>query len=292
MPSGQRAPLSTSTTSGTGPKHQFQYYGEEGEWTIMQYADGSLAAGLCAQVAEAAGAAIGARGACSVALSGGSALTMLEGLAAHKEVDWSKASFFVVDERVVPASSPDSNLGAAKAGLLAKLGVPDANVHGISDPPLQPAQEALMYEAKLLSQPAEVLPRTDAGLPAFDVVVLGIGEDGHVASLFPNRPETAATAGIALPVTTSPKPPANRVTLTLPVINSAAKVIIAASGAGKAEIVQRVVEHQTLPGALPAQLVRPAVFCIDASAADMLSPTKWLEPKLWPRSEVPKPAKK
>ncbi|KAK9856858.1 hypothetical protein WJX84_008424 [Apatococcus fuscideae] len=127
-----------------------------------------------------------------------------------------------------------------------------------------------------------------AGFPIFDLVLLGIGPDGHIASLFPNRSQTAARKGWVLPVSDSPKPPSERITLTLPVINAAKEVGIVAFGDGKAEIVQRALEVQALPGALPAQLVRPEegrlYWLLDAGSAGNLRSGKWEDAKAFPRS--------
>jgi len=114
----------------------------------------------------------------------------------------------------------------------------------------------------------------------FDLIALGIGPDGHVASLFPNRPEIAVTDRWVIPVSASPKPPPERITFTLPVINAAKDVLVIALGEGKAEIVQRVLEVQALPGALPAQLVRAGEggrvrWVLDAFSAQELNIGDW-----------------
>lgn len=135
-----------------------------------------------------------------------------------------------------------------------------------------------------------VLPRTDDGFPIIDLVILGVGPDGHVASLFPNRKETAAMEGWVLPVQNSPKPPSDRITLTMPVLNAAKEVVVVASGKGKTEIVHRALEVQSLPGALPVQLVQPKngslTWIVDKNAANDLRVNSWEEKKLFPRSSV------
>lgn len=113
--------------------------------------------------------------------------------------------------------------------------IPAGNVHAIHEG-LPVAGAATNYEGRLLGLPASALPRDADGMPVFDLILLGIGPDGHVASLFPNTAATAATRGWVLPVANSPKPPAERITMTMPVINAAKEVAIVALGESKAEV--------------------------------------------------------
>lgn len=113
-----------------------------------------------------------------------------------------------------------------------------------------------------------------------------------MASLFPNRKEASNTTDWVLPVTDSPKPPAERITLSLPVINAARQVVVVAVGAGKAEVVQRALEVQALPGALPVQLVQPTsgklTWVLDKAAAHDLRVNDWAAgSKKFPRSSNP-----
>jgi 6-phosphogluconolactonase len=237
--------------------------------------------------------------------------------AAAESIDWSKVHVFWVDERVVPHDSPDSNAGAASKALLDRLpALPRQQVHAIAQG-LNAAQAAAEYSGRLLGLPDSVLPRVSfasvmggggeggagggqgagALLPRFDLVLLGVGPDGHVASLFPNAAATAAQSPDTpwiLSVTNSPKPPPERITMSLPVINAAQEVVVVALGPGKSEIVQRALEVQSLPGALPAQLVRPAasaggaLWLLDAGAAQQLDLGEWEGMKAFPRSEAGK----
>lgn len=141
-------------------------------------------------------------------------------------------------------------------------------------------QAAKHYEGRLLGLPASVLPRTaDGKLPVFDLILLGVGPDGHVASLFPNAKQTAEKEGWVLPVSNSPKPPPERITFTMPAINAAKEVFVVAVGESKAEIVQRALEVQALPGALPVQLVRPGSgklkWVLDSLSAQELRLEDW-----------------
>ncbi|GLC43270.1 hypothetical protein PLESTB_001492000 [Pleodorina starrii] len=290
MASGTISPISVSKGAGVDvTPHQFQYHDTETEASVMLYVTPEKAqAGLVKLVVEAAEAAVKAKGAFTLVLSGGSLPALLGPLATAKGIDWSKTHIFFVDERNVPHSSPDSTYKAAQEALLSKVPIPPAQVYAIAEG-LPVEQAAVQYEGRLVSIPAAALPRTaEGGFPVFDLILLGVGPDGHVASLFPNRPETSASKGWILPVKNSPKPPPERITMTMPVINAAKEVAIVALGAGKCEIVQRVLEVQALPGALPAQLVRPRggklKWLLDVASAEGLDTAHWNEGKRFPRS--------
>lgn len=232
-------------------------------------------------------------GSCSFSLvvSGGSLPSQLANLASVKgTVQWEKFYVFFVDERNVPHDSHESNLKAVQDALLSKVPIPTSQVYGIAEG-LSVREAAVNYEGRLVSLPASVLPRNAEGLPVFDLMLLGLGPDGHVASLFPHRSTLTETERWVLPVGNSPKPPAERITMTLPVINAAKDIIFVALGEGKAEVVQRVLEVQALPGALPAQLVRPTAedarvrWLLDVQSAQHLDIASWENAKNFPRSQ-------
>jgi len=292
MATGKAAPLSVSKGPGLDvTPHPFQYPGVEGDASIvLHFSKSGVAQGVVKAVVDAADAAIAAKGAFTLVLSGGSLLGMLSGLAELKKApQWDKWHIFFVDERNVPHSSSDSTYKGAVSAFLGKVPIPAANVRAIQEN-LPVEQAATQYAGQLLSVPEAALPRRDS-LPVFDLILLGMGPDGHVASLFPNRAATSApaSAGWVLPVTNSPKPPPERITMTLPVINAAKEVVLVASGEDKAEIVQRVLEVQSLPGALPAQLVRPSHgrlrWFLDVQSASQLDITNWDDAKAFPRSQ-------
>ncbi|GIL80838.1 hypothetical protein Vretimale_9446 [Volvox reticuliferus] len=290
MASGTIAPISVSKGAGVDlTPHQFQYHTTETDTSVLLYVSPEKAqAGLTKLVVEAAEAAVKAKGAFTLVLSGGSLPGLLGPLASAKGIDWSKTHIFFVDERNVPHSSLDSTYKAVQEALLSKVPVPAAQVYAIAEG-LTVQHAATQYEGRLISIPASALPRsTEGDFPVFDLILLGVGPDGHVASLFPNRPETAATKGWVLPVMNSPKPPPERITMTMPVINAAKEVAIVALGEGKREIVQRILETQALPGALPAQLVRPKggklKWLLDVASAELLDIASWGEAKPFPRS--------
>ena len=263
---------------------------------------GSLAAALAAALLEAASAAVAERGHFTVAVSGGSVLDLLaEGLKG-KNVDFSKWTVALADERLVSDESADSNLRAARAALPALFNNASSVVVPFTETSGGTAGAATEFEGALRRLPASVLPRRGGGgegsndLPVFDAVVLGLGPDGHVASLFPNHPATAIADGRwVVPVEGAPKQPPRRVSLSLPVLRAARDVVIAASGLGKASAVQRALEVQALPGAVPAQMVRPLPpsspgarvrWMVDADAGSLLRPQTWEDGKAWPRSAV------
>ncbi len=187
-----------------------------------------LASALAARVAAAAAAALAARGRFALAIPGGSAVQLLaRGLAAPvAAANW---HVFWTDERRVPLSDPQSNFRLAETELLPKLA--GAQVH-----PLRGSAADCETELR------PFLP--------LDLVLLGVGEDGHVASLFPGNPATRETQRLVADVHDAPKPPPERVTLTFPVLNAARETLVVASGAGKAAIVDRVF---ATPDDLPAQ---------------------------------------
>jgi 6-phosphogluconolactonase len=294
MASGTVAPISTSTGPGEGVAEPMFHYADEGAAQVVIYATPKAAAtGLVRMLSEAAAAAIKAKGSFTLVLSGGSLVNSLAALADAKGAEFDKWWVFWVDERNVPLDDADSNYLGASDAFLSKVPIPAAQVVALQ-PGLPVRQAAAAYEGRLLALPPSVLPRTADARPVFDAVLLGVGPDGHVASLFPNAPETAVTDAQAwvLPVDNSPKPPPQRITMTLPVINAAKDVIVVALGEGKAEIVQRVLEVQSLPGALPAQLVRPNPgalrWVLDAAAAAELNISDWEGPggsKAFPRNK-------
>lgn len=196
--------------------------------------------------------AVAARGMFSVALSGGmTPLRMYEVLAADPlrgSVPWKEVHVFWGDERCVPTGHRDSNFGAAHRALLSRVDVPPEQVHRLRCE-LGASEAAAAYEKELRE-------RFGAGAPpAFDLIVLGLGDDGHTASLFPRSAALNVTAHFAVPVMLPP-PVHQRVTLTLPVLNNAQHVLFLVSGSAKAPALREVFfgaegRH------LPASLVHP-----------------------------------
>lgn len=293
MASGTVAPVSTSKGAGIDiVPHQFQYHNAETHTIVELHTTAEKASkGLAEAVADSYTAAVKAKGCFTLVLSGGSLLNTLAVLTSVKSINWERVHVFYVDERNVPHTSHDSTHKGAMESLLSKVPIPASNIHAILEGlPVEGA--ALNYEGRLYGLPVSTLPRNAVGFPVFDLILLGVGPDGHIASLFPNRPELAESKRWILPIANSPKPPPERITMTMPVINAAKDVIIYAPGEGKSEIVQRALEVQALPGALPVQGVRPSAgslkWIVDVAAAQHLDIAKWNSSKTFPRSTFDK----
>ncbi|KAJ8667300.1 hypothetical protein QAD02_008962 [Eretmocerus hayati] len=201
-----------------------------------------------AQIVErTANEAIEAEDVFKIGLSGGSMVKFLsEGLPSIK-TDWSKWRFFFCDERIVSFENPESTYGLYKASLIGKLPITEDQFIKI-DPDLSAEDAARDYIKKMsVYFPPDSIPR-------FDVLLLGMGPDGHTCSLFPNHRLLEETSLWVCPINDSPKPPPSRITLTFPVINNARACIFAATGAGKKEMVKRIVKDKEN---LPAARVQP-----------------------------------
>lgn len=146
-------------------------------------------------------------------------------------VDWSRVHIFFGDERNVPVSHPDSNEGQARAALLDHLSIPDQHIHSYGLGDISMDEAATSYEAEL----AEFAPQ------GFDLHLLGMGGEGHINSLFPHTAALAESKRLVVAVTDSPKPPSERVTLTLPAVARAERVWLLVAGEEKAEAAAAVV---------------------------------------------------
>jgi 6-phosphogluconolactonase len=183
-----------------------------------------------------------------IVLTGGSTPRHAYGLAAERDADWSKATVWFSDERCVPPDHPDSNFAMAARALLSKLSRPPTVVRIQGE--LGPDAAAGAYEALL---------REHLGSdPRFDLIMLGVGPDGHVASLFPGKPELEETGRFAAPVPLAGmEPQVPRVTLTFPVLNGAREIDVLVSGGDKADAVARGFGDPPDPDA-PASRVSPS----------------------------------
>ncbi len=210
-------------------------------------------------------AMIASRGPCHIALSGGSTPKRMFQILAErgrKALAWDNVELWWGDERCVPPDHPDSNYGMTKQFLIDPLGLDAATIHRIAGE-RDPDAAAADYERELVA--ALGTP------PVLDLVLLGMGPDGHTASLFPNSPGLTETKRFVIanrvdsPLT---KGPATRVTLTYPAIDAAKRVVFVVAGADKADALAKVLEGPR--GALPSQLVAAtdiAWFVDDAAAA-------------------------
>ncbi len=218
--------------------------------------------------------AVATRGIARVALSGGSTPQATFKLLADPAgpfaatVPWDKVQLFWVDERCVGPDHPESNYGVCRNLLLSKVAIPEANVFRMEGE-LDPEVAASRYESTLRN----VMKLEGAESPRFDLLTLGMGPDGHTASLFPH---TAAIDELGRLVVANhvEKKEAWRITLTWPVINQAAEVVFEVEGKAKTEVLAEVLTGPRDPERLPAQLIRPAngklLFLLDEAAAAML----------------------
>ena len=234
-----------------------------------------VSAALSAHISLLAAKASAERGRFCVALSGGSLMdlitTALSSEPFRGKVDWSSWHVFWADERWVPWSSPESNYGSAKDRFLSRVSIPSEQIHAV-DTSLTPSETAQHYESLIES----VLKAGGGQVPRFDLVLLGLGEDGHTASLFPGHPALMESSCLVVPVQDAPKPPPLRITMTLPLINSARNVAFVATGPDKANILSKVLKRSVEQVEVPAGRVNPCDGTLEwfidrAAAADVAS---------------------
>ena len=224
---------------------------------------------------EAALEAVREKGSFSVALAGGSTPKALYGLLASNplqaKVPWSKIQFFFGDERHVPPDDAESNFRMAREAMLAKAPIDPKQVHRIRGEEANASKAAQEYEQEL---------RASFGLkpdqfPRFDLILLGMGPEGHTASLFPGTKALKEERRLVVSNWVG-KFYTDRITLTPPVLNNAARVIFMAHGAEKAPALKAVLEGPYEPDQLPAQMIQPnngkVLWLVDPSAASMLAP--------------------
>jgi 6-phosphogluconolactonase len=226
----------------------------------------SVALEAAERVAAAAEAAIELHGAFSIALSGGSTPRALYSLLAaepyRSSIDWAKVHLFFGDERCVPGDDPHSNYRMARESLFSKVPVPGDNVYRIRGE-IDPQAAAGEYDQTLKEYFADSGP---------DVVLLGMGDDGHTASLFP-RTEALSALKSRCVANFVPKLNKWRVTLTAPFLNRSQDVLILVTGEAKAARIAQVLEGPRVPDELPIQLISPVAgklaWIMDAAAAGM-----------------------
>jgi 6-phosphogluconolactonase len=201
--------------------------------------------------------AIAERGRCTLALSGGrTPEPAYRELALAQSIDWIRVEVFFADERAVLPDHADSNYRMVHLALLSRVPIPADQVHRMEAERADRDAAARAYE--------RLLPRS------LDILLLGIGPDGHTASLFPSSPALDERQRLVVPVIGT-KPPPARLTITPPVIEAARKVILLASGEDKAAMVARALEGPVAPKTVPAQLARRGVWFLDQAAAGQLT---------------------
>ncbi|MBD3308646.1 6-phosphogluconolactonase [candidate division KSB3 bacterium] len=225
---------------------------------IQHYADvQQLSTAAAELICQKADVCLRERGDFTLVLSGGSTPRTLYATLSQEpyltRMPWNQTHLFWGDERYVPPDHPDSNVAMASDALLAHIPIPPENVHAIPTRTASPEAAAEQYDATLRSffagQP----------LPVFDLILLGMGTDGHTASLFPESPTLKEQERwvVATPVPNL-NPPVRRITLTFPVINAARTIVFLVAGAAKHPLVQTITEHpEQSRQRYPAANVRP-----------------------------------
>jgi 6-phosphogluconolactonase len=225
-----------------------------------------------AELAEAAADRVLTRiaansGRIAICLTGGSSPTKLYELLAtdpyRGKIPWDRVHWFIGDERFVPASDERNNMAMARRAFLDRL-APADHIHPVPTDTASPDDAAGRYEAELKS--FHGAPTLDAARPLFDLVLMGVGPDGHTASLFPGYPEVEERTRWVVGVPrANVEPFVPRVSLTLPSLGSCREMLFEASGAGKRAILTRVLSGENLPAAR-ARSNGETVFIVDQAA--------------------------
>jgi 6-phosphogluconolactonase len=228
-----------------------------------------LARGGAEYFVARSGEAVAQKGFFTVALSGGSTPKTLFQLLAnpeepfHAQVPWARTQFFWSDERHVPPDDPESNFRMAHEAMLAHVPVPESNIHRVHGENPDANAAATEYEQTILQLTKQTLPQ-------LDLILLGLGPDGHTASIFPGSEVLHETKRLVAAPWVQ-KFNTYRITMTLPLLNNAASVLFLINGAEKAEIVKEVIEG---PKQYPAQAVQPThgqlLWMLDKDAASFL----------------------
>lgn len=202
-------------------------------------------------VLERVHTAIAQRGLCTLALSGGSTPKPLYEKLATQDLPWEKIHVFWGDERYVPATHPDSNEGMARKVWLDHVAIPPGNIHAMPTQAANPADAAAQHNAEL----KDFFQVGDGEFPAFDVILLGMGDDGHTASLFPYTEALAVRDRL---VTLGNKDGVPRITFTAPLINQARCVLFLVAGANKRPALAQIFSTTCDLQKYPSGMIQPA----------------------------------
>ncbi|HLZ63614.1 MAG TPA: 6-phosphogluconolactonase [Ktedonosporobacter sp.] len=239
---------------------------------IAIYPDADALSHAAAQyVVQIANESIVTHGRFTLALAGGNTPKKLYGLLASEpyssQINWALVEVFWSDERCVPPESEDSNYHLAQEVLLSKVPIPASQIHRMpaDEPDRDAASLAYTHEMQRVFGTNQV--------PGFDLIQLGMGPEGHTASLFPHQPSLHEQQRLVMPVTV-PKPPPARLTFTPPILNAAVHVLFLVTGADKEDAVKAVLEGEYQPDEWPSQIVRPTrgevTWMFDPAAAGKL----------------------
>jgi len=225
-------------------------------------------------VAESAAAEIAAalsEGARTLVLTGGTTPKRCYELLTQADITWGRVTVLFGDERCVPPDHSESNYRMASEALLSKVGIPSERVYRMRGEADDPEEAASEYARTL----ATVFQTKRGGLPRFDLVLLGLGLDGHAASLFPGSPASKEIFRTVVAVHAAAARIPQRLTLTIPTLNAAARVIFLISGAEKAKVVKATLTDGAI---LPGSMIRPTdgalTWIVDRAAASLLSPDR------------------
>jgi len=240
---------------------------------IATYPDSDTLSHQAAQlIVRLAAESVVTHGRFTIALAGGSTPRKLYGLLADEayrsQIDWALVEVFWGDERCVPADDAESNFRMAQEAFLSKAPIAENQIHRMHADWHDHDASARDYVIEM-----QRVFGTD-GIPSFDLIQLGMGPEGHTASLFPHQAALHEQERLVVPVRT-PKPPPDRLTFTPPLLNAARHVLFLVTGSDKADAVREVIEGEYNPDEYPAQIVRPpqgeVTWMLDTAAASKLS---------------------
>ncbi|XP_039139361.1 probable 6-phosphogluconolactonase 2 [Dioscorea cayenensis subsp. rotundata] len=241
-----------------------------------------LATDLAEYVAQLSESSVKERGYFTIALSGGSLISLLGKLCEapyNKTVDWTKWYVLWAEERAVSKNHSDSNYKLAKDSFLSKVSILNNHVYSINDS--KTVEDAAMQYEFTIRQLVKARVLSVSGVndcPKFDLILLCMGSDGHIAALYPHHPALELKEDWITHITDSSEPPPERITFTLPVINSASNVVVLATGEDKARAVHLAIDNVGQDfdaSAVPARLVEPVdgklVWFMDMAAASQVT---------------------
>ncbi|KAL5196900.1 hypothetical protein ABZP36_000412 [Zizania latifolia] len=255
------------------------------EIRIFESSD-EMSTDLAEYISQVSEISVKERGYFAIALSGGSLVSFLGKLCEapyNKTLDWSKWYIFWSDERAVAKNHAESNYKLTKEGFLSKVPILNGHVYSINDnATVEDAATDYEFVIRQLVKVRTIGVSESTDCPKFDLILLDMGSDGHVASLFCNHPALELKDDWVTYITDSPQPPPERITFTLPVINSASNIAIVATGDNKSESVHLAISDNAdgpdSPSSLPARMVQPTdgklVWFLDKAAASSLEAEK------------------
>jgi 6-phosphogluconolactonase len=213
---------------------------------------------------EAYAQAIATEGKFTIAAAGGSTPKPLYEALARQALDWEKVHVFWGDERYVPVTDPQSNEGMTRKAWLDLVAIPPENIHPVPTSDPDPAVSARKYDAHL----QEFFGANTGEFPAFSLVLLGIGDDGHTASLFPHTDALRVRDRL---ITVGQKDEQSRITFTAPLIDHAKQILFMVDGVGKAKALSQIMKEQGDNTLYPARLIQGnAIWLVDQKAASDL----------------------